>query len=266
MHAGEPLAAVGVIEHCGAVAVVPPDDGDMARTPQYGHAGGRCGARKPVPVRHEPKIANGTPERLDARTAAAEQPRRAAGGMLNDLAAGVRIARRLLFLVRLPSISLMLNDLAAATRIARCFRYLVRRTSIGWMMNNLATAVRIPRRLRFPMWCTSIDNRSTLPAVRLAHDAGILRLIRPVLHRRLLNDRAPAVPITRRLRRLVGRTSDDNRSRLHAVRCAGPGILRSIPRIPRVHRDPLLCADARARANGGRCGAGRGSGTKQTNN
>src|SRR5580704_17398196 len=214
MHAGEPLAAVGVIEHCGAVAVVPPDDGDMARTPQYGHAGGRCGARKPVPVRHEPKIANGTPERLDARTAAAEQPRRAAGGMLNDLAAGVRIARRLRFLVRLPSISLMLNDLAPATRIARRFRFLVRRTSIGWMLNNLAAAVRIPRRLRFPMW----------------------------------------------------RTSDDNRSRLPAVRCAGPGILRSIPRIPRVHRDPLLCADARARANGGRCGAGRGSGTKQTNN
>jgi len=160
----------------------------------------------------------------------------------------------------------LLNDLAAATRIARRFRFLVRRTSIGWMLNNLAAAVRIPRRLRFPMWRTSIDNRSTLPAVRLAHDAGILRLIRPVLRRRLLNDRTPAIPITRRLRRLVGRTSDDNRSRLHAVRCAGAGILRSIPPIPRVHRDPLLCADARARANGGRCGAGRGSGTKQTNN
>ena len=44
MHAGEPLAAVGVIEHCGAVAVVPPDDGDMARTPQYNTAMPAAGA------------------------------------------------------------------------------------------------------------------------------------------------------------------------------------------------------------------------------
>src|SRR5262245_33547954 len=87
----EPVAAVRVVEHSGAVTEVLPNDCDMACAPQHGHSCSRRRAWKSVPARHEPEIAYGMAEHLDARTAAAEQARRAASRMLNDFAAAGRI-------------------------------------------------------------------------------------------------------------------------------------------------------------------------------
>jgi hypothetical protein len=99
MHAREPAAAVGIIEQCSAVAVILADDRDMMRAPQHGHTCSWRSAWKSVPTRNEPEITHGMPERLDARTAAAEQARWAAGRVLNDLTTAVLVVRRLRFLV-----------------------------------------------------------------------------------------------------------------------------------------------------------------------
>jgi hypothetical protein len=99
MHAREPAAAVGIIEQCGAVAIILADDRDMVRAPQHGHTWSWRSAWESVPTRNEPEIRHGMPERLDARTAAAEQAGWAAGRVLNDLTTAVLVARRLRFLV-----------------------------------------------------------------------------------------------------------------------------------------------------------------------
>ena len=100
MDARQSVATIGIVEHCGAVAVILADNRHVTRAPQHGHAGGRCGGRELVPIRHDPEITHGMPERLNARSTAAEQLGRAASRVLNDLAATVNIERRLRFLAR----------------------------------------------------------------------------------------------------------------------------------------------------------------------
>lgn len=235
MYPRETVAAVGIVERRSAIAVVLPDDGHVARAPQHRPASGRFGTRKSVPVRHQPKIAYRTPERLDARAAAAEQAYRAAGGMLNDLAGAKRKSRRRgLLLGR----TLRLNDGSS----------LLSGNDRSGLLRGDDRSALLRRNGRSGLLCG--NDRSSLPTVSFA-GARVLRAIGPVPYGRPLSDLAAAVRMARHLRAqlplhlrlLIGRApNNNNRSALPAVHLADA--LRAIRPTGRLHRKALLAAEA----------------------